>query len=86
MGRKNEWGTGKTRGKFFSQTFFFQVIVDTTRFPWIVSCFQASHPQTLRVLGDLSALKLVLMSIQASVHWGHQVRVMSVDGRLDYAI
>ncbi len=60
--------------------------MDRTRFPWIVSCFQASHPQTLRVLGDLSALELVLISIQASVHWGHQVHVMSVDRRPDYAI
>ncbi len=56
------------------------------RFPWIISCNQASHPQTLRVLGDLSALELVLMSIQASMHWGHQLRVMSVDGRYDYTI
>ncbi len=51
------------------------------RFPWIISRNQASYPQTLRVLGDPSVLKLVLISIQAPVHWGHQVHVMSVDGR-----
>ncbi len=50
------------------------------RFPWIISRNQTFHPQTLHVLGDPSILKLVLTSIQAPVHWGHQVHVMSVDG------
>ena len=59
------------------------------RFPWIISRNHPSHPQTLRVLGhvgDPSAPELVLMLIQAPVHWGRQVHTMSVDGWNDYAI
>ncbi len=38
------------------------------RFPWIISRNHPSNPETLRVRGDLSALELVLMLIQAPVH------------------